>query len=314
VELTKKITSVLLGVAIGDALGVPVEFMQRAELRKNPVKEMTGFGSHNQPPGTFSDDSSLTFCLAEVLTRDFDLKTIGRNFIKWAYGNYWTAHGHVFDIGFTTKYAIEKIAKGTPVALAGGTDENSNGNGALMRIAPLLFYLKDKPMEERFLITHQVAAITHGHIRSTVACFYYLEFARKILTGEAMLAAYRHLQESIPDFLRNQSVPVTEIHLFHRLLANDIWELDENAIQSGGYVLHTLEAAMWCLFTSTSFEATVLKAVNLGGDTDTTAAVTGGIAGLVYGTETIPSAWLKQLAGHDDIIDLAQRMGEKPGG
>jgi len=182
-DLTKKITSVLLGVAIGDALGVPVEFRPRAELKNNPVKEMTGFGSHHQPPGTFSDDSSLTFCLAEALTLDFNLQTIGRNFFKWAYGNYWTAHGHVFDIGVTTRQAIEKIAGGTKPTLAGGVDENSNGNGALMRIAPLLFYLKGKPMEERFLITQQVAAITHGHIRSAVACFYYLEFARKILDG-----------------------------------------------------------------------------------------------------------------------------------
>jgi ADP-ribosylglycohydrolase len=163
-DLTYHIRSVLFGVAIGDALGVPVEFFPRHIIRDNPIKDMKGYGTHNQPPGTFSDDSSLTFCLAEALTEDFDLNTIGQNFVKWLFEKYWTAHGTVFDVGNGTRDAIALLAKGTRPDLAGGIDSYSNGNGSLMRIAPLLFYIKDRSIEERYTITKLVSSITHGHV------------------------------------------------------------------------------------------------------------------------------------------------------
>lgn len=137
----KQIKSALLGVAVGDALGVPVEFKSRQEISQNPVTTMIGYGTHNQPPGTWSDDSSLTFCLAEALTNDFCLDEIGQNFVKWYNENYWTPNGEVFDIGGTTKQAILRIAKGENPELAGSSKETDNGNGSLMRILPLLFYL-----------------------------------------------------------------------------------------------------------------------------------------------------------------------------
>jgi hypothetical protein len=142
-----KIKSVLLGVAVGDALGVPVEFNSRQTIRKNPVTDMRGHGTYNQPPGTWSDDSSLTFCLAEALTSDFDLNTIGKNFVKWADENFWTPRGNVFDIGITIRQAIDRLAKGVQPDLAGGFDVASNGNGSLMRILPLLFHIVDKPID-----------------------------------------------------------------------------------------------------------------------------------------------------------------------
>lgn len=152
-EIRNKIKSVLFGVAIGDALGVPVEFINRKTIYRNPITEMIGYGTYNLPAGTWSDDSSLTFCLAEALTKDFDLQLIGNNFVKWAYENYWTPRGHVFDIGMATQKAIDRLAKGVRPDLAGGFDVSSNGNGSLMRISPLLFYLLDKPVNERFEIT-----------------------------------------------------------------------------------------------------------------------------------------------------------------
>jgi ADP-ribosyl-[dinitrogen reductase] hydrolase len=106
------IKSALFGVAVGDALGVPVEFKSRDTISENPVTDMLGYGTYNLPPGTWSDDSSLTFCLAEVLTQDFDLNTIGQNFVKWYHENYWTPHGNVFDIGIATREAIARLAHG----------------------------------------------------------------------------------------------------------------------------------------------------------------------------------------------------------
>jgi ADP-ribosylglycohydrolase len=311
VDHADRIKSVLLGVAVGDAIGVPVEFKSREYLRKNPVLEMMGNGTHKVPAGTFSDDSSLTFCLAEALTQDFDLNTIGQNFVNWYNDKYWTARGEVFDIGNTTLQAIYRLEGGIRPDLAGGIDGDSNGNGSLMRILPLLFYLLDKKSHERFEITKQVSSITHRHIRSVIACYYYLEFAKQLFEKKDKFEIYEDLKKEISDdfvfFLDDQS----EVDVFNRLLKGNIYELPEGKIHSSGYVVHTLEASIWCLLTTDNYKDAVLKAVNLGEDTDTTGAVTGGLAGLLYGVETIPKEWIDKLARRDDIEDLSERMGKK---
>lgn len=147
---------ILFGVAIGDALGVPVEFKSRDEISWQPVTDMIGYGTHNKPAGTFSDDSSLTFCLAEAVASGFSLEGTARNFINWRYDNYWTADNEVFDIGMTTQRAIDRLVKRTPPQHAGDFEEDSNGNGSLMRILPLLVYIRDKPVSERYQLIKQV--------------------------------------------------------------------------------------------------------------------------------------------------------------
>lgn len=306
-----QIKSALFGVAVGDALGVPVEFNSRQTISKNPVTDMIGYGTYNLPAGTWSDDSSLTFCLAEALTQDFHLNVIGQNFVKWTHENYWTPHGHVFDIGIATRQAISRLAKGEKPDLAGGFDETDNGNGSLMRILPLIFYLLDKPINERYNITKKVSSITHGHIRSVIACFYYLEFANQVLVGKDKFEIYKNLRTEISNHLTSLAINPTEIALFDRLFKSDIHNLDESQIESSGYVLHTLEASIWCLLTTDNYKDAVLKAVNLGSDTDTTGAVTGGLAGLLYGLDDIPKEWLQQIAKYDDIENLAERLNDK---
>lgn len=311
VNYLDEIKSALFGVAVGDALGVPVEFNSRETIAENPVTDMIGYGTYNLPPGTWSDDSSLTFCLAEAMTQEFDLHTIGENFVKWYKEEFWTARGEVFDIGIATIQAIARLAKGEMPQLAGCIDESSNGNGSLMRILPLLFYIQDMPVSERYEITKQVSSITHGHIRSVIACFYYLEFARQIMECKDKFEIYQNLQNEITHHLSSISIHPSEIAVFDRLLKNDIHQLPEDEIESSGYVLHTLEASIWCLLTTECYKDAVLKAVNLGADTDTTAAVTGGLAGLLYGLNSIPAHWIKQIARRDDIEDLAKRLAEK---
>jgi len=311
VDYSIEIKSALFGVAVGDALGVPVEFNSRQTISKNPVTDMIGYGTYDLPAGTWSDDSSLTFCLTEALTQDFDLNVIGQNFVKWKHENYWTPHGHVFDIGIATSQAISRLAKGAKPELAGGFDETDNGNGSLMRILPLLFYLLDKPINERYDITKKVSSITHGHIRSVIACFYYLEFALQLFSGKDKFETYKDLQTEITNYLTSHSINSTEIALFDRLLKDDIYKLAEEEIQSSGYVLHTLEASIWCLLTTKNYKEAVLKAVNLGSDTDTTGAVTGGLAGLLYGLDKIPKNWLQRIARHEDIENLAERLSDK---
>lgn len=221
---------------------------------------------------------------------------------------YWSAHGRVFDIGLATRQAIHRLAQGIQPDLAGGFEEGSNGNGSLMRILPLLFYIKELPIEERWQLTKQVSSLTHAHIRSVTACFYYLEYARMLLIGNTKEEAYLLTAQLLRQFLRLKEINPLEVAHFKRLLEQDIASLEEDRIQASGYVVHCLEASIWCLLTSSSYEDAVLKAVNLGDDTDTTAAVTGGLAGLLYGEKAIPGAWLSQLVRRKDIEDLASNL------
>jgi ADP-ribosylglycohydrolase len=310
----------LLGVAIGDALGVPVEFIPRSVRDTDPVTGMREMGSHKQLAGTWSDDTSLTLCLAEMLCGPYSLTALAGYFINWKEHGFNTAHGYVFDIGIATSAAIHNLYSGYDPILAGGTNENSNGNGSLMRILPLVFFIKDKPIEQRFRITQEVSSLTHRHIRSVVACFIYLEYARLLIGGNDKMTAYGLMKKNVLSFLSESDVcPYEELTKFHRILEINVGNYDlfrlcdatVDEIYSSGYVINTLEASLWCLLHSNSFSEAVLKAVNLGEDTDTTGAVTGGLAGLLYGTTDIPTDWLEVLAKRNEIEDLATRMTQQ---
>ncbi|MDR0710703.1 MAG: ADP-ribosylglycohydrolase family protein [Spirochaetaceae bacterium] len=299
------VSSLLFGVAVGDALGVPVEFRPRGSFR---VSGMRGYGTHNQPPGTWSDDTSLTLCLADSLSRGFAPDGIAWNFLKWYDEGAFTAHGEVFDIGISTAKAISRLKSGTAPDKAGCAGANENGNGSLMRIAPLVFYLDGKPDEERFSITRAVSSITHAHAWSVAACFIYLEYLRKLARGMEKRAAYVELCGDFSD--RNPCIEADTLGKFARILRSDLSALPESGIRSGGFVIDTLEAALWCFLTTDSYRDAVLKAVNLGEDTDTTAAVTGALAGITYGLDAIPAEWLKTLAASEDIRRLAGAMAK----
>ena len=298
----------LFGVAIGDALGVPVEFTSRDTLQANPVKDFMGYKVHFQPPGTFSDDSSLTFCLAESLCRGYDLYDMAERFVQWRQAGYWGARNEVFDIGITTASAISRLGKDLRPDLAGDVHEQSNGNGSLMRILPLLFYVKDFDIEKRYELVKEVSSITHGHIRSVIACFYYIEFALQILNGNDKLKAYSVTATQVTDFLNKKEIVSKEIDLFASLLQGNITGKKINEIRSSGYVLDCIEASTWCFMTTENYKDAVIKAVNLGSDTDTNGAVTGGLAGLYYGIENIPKKWRKEIARKQDIADLCERL------
>lgn len=318
--MENKVKAGIFGVCIGDALGVPVEFRTRDELKRSPVTKMRALGTHRQPAGTWSDDSSLMLCLAESLCKEYNLEDIATKFLQWYNEEIWTPHGRVFDIGIATSQAIRRISKGTSPTLCGGTSEFDNGNGSLMRILPLLFYIKDLPIEQRFDKVKEVSSITHGHIRSILACFIYLEFALEILNKKEKWEAYKAMQKTVREFLdHNPICSQNEMDKFHRVLELKVGEYDlaplhtlkEEEISSSGYVLYSLEASLWCFLNSESYPEAVLKAVNLGEDTDTTGAITGGIAGIYYGFESIPEEWVEVLVRKEDIEKLCEKLNEK---
>ena len=297
----------IFGIAIGDALGVPVEFMSRKHLQVNPVIGMREYGTHHQPAGTWSDDSAMSFLLVEQLIEGYDIEGLGQKFCQWYQYNYWTPHGEIFDMGVSTRNAIDKIAKGVSALESGECDDYSNGNGSLMRILPLAIYLQDKPIDERFCITREVSGVTHSHIRSVIGCFFAVEFVIQLLKEKDKCDAYYETQNIVRDYLHLIDVKSSEIELYNRILFDDISRIPEQDIYASGYVLHTLEASLWAFLTTDNFKDAVLKAVNLGDDADTIGAITGGMAGLFYGFEQIPEEWINQLARTKDIGNLGCR-------
>nr|WP_293110062.1 ADP-ribosylglycohydrolase family protein [Okeania sp. SIO2F4] len=302
-----QVLSGLMGVCIGDALGVPVEFSSRNERRMNPVTEMVGYGAHNQPAGTWSDDSSMTLCLAECLCDGFDLEAIAHSFYRWRYEDYWTPRGKVFDIGGTTAAAISRIKKGRPAIEAGGRDDRNNGNGSLMRILPLAYTYKNTNFAELIQQVHDCSCITHGHLRSQMACGIYISIAICLLEGLEAKKAYLQGIENIKQIYSEEKYG-SELHRFRKIFSGEVQNIPITRIHASGYVLDTLEASLWCLLNTNSFAEAVLKAVNLGEDTDTTGAVTGGLAGIYYGIENIPNEWIEVIARKDDIFNLASRL------
>ena len=296
----------LWGALVGDALGVPVEFTPREIIRVNPVTGMRGFGTHHQPLGTWSDDGALTLCTVDSLLRaEFDPQNMGELFSEWMRNGLWAATGEVFDIGVTTANALRRIANGTKATEAGGRSENSNGNGSLMRILPVALRFAAAP--ERLLIERVSIAsrITHAHRRSQMACGLYALIVRRLLNGCSPLDA---LQSARSDFLEHCK-PSRELHAFQALLTDDLSLRTEGSIRSGGYVLDTLTASLWCLLTTSSFRDCVLQAVNLGEDSDTTGCVSGGLAGVCYGQESIPTEWLDAVR-HREVEELFGRFAE----
>lgn len=308
--MVNKVKGCFLGLAVGDALGVPVEFRRREFLKENPVLEMTGFGAWNQPPGTWSDDSSMTFCLAESLVTAYDLHDIASNFVRWYKDGYWGAHHKLFDIGGTTRLSLARVAAGEDPMFSGEYGEESNGNGSLMRIAPAALYFSNHPKEDFYQRIKEISNITHAHFRSVFSCFIFSMYLKRLFAGEEKFQAFTYACHEVNEFATACDFNRSELNLFHRILNQTIAKAEEGTINSYGYVLDTLESSIWCFLNTDTFSEAVLKAVNLGGDTDTTGCVTGALAGLYYGIDAIPSHWLEVLARKNDILKLSEDFTE----
>ena len=267
--MTNKLKGAIFGLAVADALGVPVEFKKRGTFK---IEGVTGYGTYNQPEGTWSDDTSMTIATCDSIREcgGIDLQDMFEKFRSWLYDAEYTPFGYVFDCGNTTAYALRRGK--------GDDDFHANGNGSLMRILPLAFADADGDMVEC------VSKITHAHPISTTACVHYVIIARRLLKGEDLKHILNHMLFEPP---------------FDRV--STIYECTEDEIRSSGYVVDTLEAALWCLTTTDNYKDAVLKAINLGEDTDTVAAVTGGLAGIMYGYDSIPTEWLDALKSKDII-------------
>jgi len=294
----------IIGLAIGDAIGVPIEFVNREELLKQPVIDMIGFGSHNVPKGCFSDDTSLTLATMDSIIecKEIDTYNIANRFIKWYRKGEYTATGKVFDIGTTTLQALAKYELNlNEPSKCGANDKHSNGNGSLMRMLPVAYYCYANKLNENEIvdIIREVSGITHRHGISILGCYIYIRFAIELLKGKQLKKAYETIKK-----LDYGDFPL-EIKLkYERILYDNIKEYEMKYIKSTGYIVDTLEATFWVLLNSTSYNEAIIKAINLGDDTDTIGACVGGLAGIFYGIESIKEEWKRDLIKIDYILDI----------
>lgn len=307
--MENKIKAVVIGHAVGDALGVPVEFMSRKEIAKNPVVTMRGFGTYPYPAGTWSDDTSMSLAaLDSLISGEVRWDEIMGNFLRWLKEGRYTPSGEAFDVGNTCLDAMIRYAtQGTPAIASGGTEESSNGNGSLMRIHPfaLMLYYQSGGHGDWESVIENASALTHAHRRSKLACKIYTAILFRLLESPQ--------KDSVRDALAwadCQYRKSTEHAKYKRLFAADFHRLPMAEIKSTGYVVDTLEAAVWCLLTTATYRDCVLKAVNLGSDTDTVAAIAGGLAGALYGYDSIPVEWRNTLLGREYIEEMCERASE----
>lgn len=296
----EKLRAVMLGHAVADALGVPAEFASRRELDEAPIFDMEGYGTYPYPAGCWSDDTSMSLATLDSMKYGVvDFEDIMAKFADWYYHDEYTPTGEMFDVGNTCSFAISNFKElKMPARLCGLSDEGSNGNGSLMRIHPFVVYAwaKEIPTAEWIRLIEDASALTHAHKRSKVGCGIYGFVLMRLLNEPSKEAIKAGLCEA-KEYYRDN----IEIRHYNRLFEGGFEETPRQEIKSGGYVVDTLEAAIWCLLNTDSYKECALAAVNLGDDTDTVAAIAGGLAGALYGYEAIPDGWLDVLKKREYI-------------
>lgn len=306
----------MIGHAVGDALGVPVEFSSREEVDANPVEDMEGFGTYPYPAGTWSDDTSMSIAALDSLAKGaIDWDEIMCNFGKWLQDGDYTPSGEAFDAGRTCVRAIINYFAHNMTALESGeAAEHSNGNGSLMRIHPFVLYLYSKGNLDLDTI-HNASALTHAHERSQMACGIYSFVLWELLKSPSKAAIVRGLNKAKRFYHGWDEMKSYYKMLFRRIGLTELHFEDPDTferpkrdeIKSSGYVVDTIEAAIWCLMNTHGYKECVLTAVNLGDDTDTVAAIAGGLAGALYGYDDIPQEWRDTLIKREYIEEMCER-------
>jgi len=292
---TDRFKGCLMGLACGDAVGTTVEFRPRGSF--DPVTDMTGGGPFGLEPGQWTDDTSMALCLAESLLEcgGFDARDQAERYVRWRDQGHMSSNGFCFDIGGTVSNALFRFSL-TGEVFSGSNDPLSAGNGCIMRLAPVpMFFASDRAQAVE--MSAQSSRTTHGAAECLDACRLFASILVSALEGrgkEDVLFGHGDLGLASPAIAS--------------IAAGDYDGKDEAEIRGSGYVVESLEAALWCFFQTESFCDAVLLAANLGHDADTTAAICGQVAGAFYGVSEIPAGWLDKLAMRDLIEDFALRL------
>ncbi|NJN82000.1 MAG: ADP-ribosylglycohydrolase family protein [Caldilineaceae bacterium] len=290
----------LLGLAVGDAVGTSVEFSPRGTFE--PLTDMVGGGPFGLQPGQWTDDTSMGLCLATSLVErsGFDAQDQMERYVRWADHGYLSSTGSCFDIGNTVASALIRF-KQSGDAFAGSVDPRTAGNGSIMRLAPIpLFYFPDVDATERYAA--QSSRTTHAAPECLDACRL---MARMIYRGLA--------GDSKDELLFGDCETFSGAPKIVAIARGDYRKKAATEIRGSGYVVESLEAALWCFLRTESYRDAVLLAANLGDDADTTAAICGQLAGAHYGVAAIPQGWLERLAMRVEIRQLADQLAGRQG-
>lgn len=285
----------LLGLAAGDAVGTTVEFQGRGSFP--PVTDMVGSGPFNLSPGQWTDDTSMALCLATSLVTmgGFDAADQMNRYCDWQDNGYLSSTGQCFDIGNTVSQALAQYRQ-SGVPFSGATHPRSAGNGCLMRLAPVpMFYFPSRDNVLHF--SGESSRTTHGAAECVDA---------SRLFGDCLFRALSGASKS--EILLGSEPEIVESPSIQAIARGEYRSKSIDEIRGTGYVVESLEAALWCFWATETFEQAILTATNLGDDADTTAAICGQLAGAYYGESGIPPRWLNQLTLRDEITQLAEQL------
>ncbi len=301
-EESERYRGCLLGLAVGDAVGTALEF--RLPGKFEPIADMIGGGLFGLKPGQWTDDTLMALCLAESLIekKGFDPLDQMRRYVRWWREGHLSCTGQCFDIGNATRTALCSFLQ-TGDAMSGACDPYSAGNGSIMRLAPVAMFFANDP-ERAIEFAAESSRTTHGAIHAVDACRYFAALLVGALAGagkEELLSD--HFSPAAGCWkIRPLSGEIDDI------AAGSFRRKEPPQIQGAGYVVRSLEAALWAFYKSGNFREGCLLAANLGDDADTTAAVYGQLAGAFYGESGMPSEWIEKLAMRDQIRSFADRL------
>lgn len=292
----------LMGLAVGDALGTTLEFQRPGAFK--PIKDMMGGGPFRLKPGEWTDDTSMALCLAESLIecKGFDPADQMKRYLKWYREGYLSSNGRCFDIGNTVREALGRFER-SEEPFSGSTDPYSAGNGSIMRLAPVPMFYAANPLEA-IEKSAESSRTTHGAIAAVDACRYLGAILVGALNGANKEDLLLDHYSPVPGYWQKYPL-VKEIA---EIAAGSFKYRQPPTIQGSGYVVKSLEAALWAFYKSKTFEEGCLLAVNLGDDADTTGAVYGQLAGAFYGLEAIPRSWSDKLAQGELILSMAEKI------
>lgn len=289
-----QIKNILYAGVVGDALGVPVEFSKRDSYY---VDSMISGGVWEQPAGSWSDDTSFSLPLMENLTEQGDLNQLMKKFENYMFHNEYTPDNLAFGIGATCKKAIINwsVNQYDPLK-CGDPSVEANGNGAIMRLAPLAIHLTDeKDLSKRLKLTREYTILTHRHARAIVGSYIYLEILHGLLNGQALRTILSKLPDQLNQALQNRPEELAQLAQYELMFQTDFDATLRKDIKSTGYVVDTLLASIWCVLNSTIIDGAIIMAVNLGDDTDTIASITATISSCENLSDQVNHDWKSQL-------------------
>lgn len=295
----------IIGCAVGDALGYSSKGQEREELLNKPVLKMLPSIKNGIPKGSWSDSTSLTLAtMSSICKKNIDYNDIAECCVSWITSNKYCSVNESFGIGKTTlKSLINYTKRKQPASKCGSVEFEENGNSSLKMILPLAYYFTALKVSKKdmYEVIKNVCSITHRQEISVCACYIYFNYLLFIINSNNKFTALKKLKTLDYSMFTNKT-----LDFFSRIIIGNIEELDIDEIRSSSFVVDTLEASLWCFIKGDNYKSCVIGGANIGGDTSAIAAITGTLASLYYGIDSIPKTWISDLRKYDYLVEISE--------